>query len=154
MIKYITGNLITLAENEEIDVLVHGCNTNKIMGAGIAKQIKTKWPKAHLMDLNSKLSVEEKLNGQFTYVVIDAKLIIVNAYIQERTALRYNEVVVNYDAMHKALSNVRREFSGLRFGFPQIGCGLAGGDWDGTVKPMIEKIFNNEDVTVVEFYRR
>jgi len=151
MIEYRKGNLLALAETGEIDVLIHGCNTNKIMGAGIAKQIKQKWPKAHLMDLNSKLSKEEKLNGKFTYAIIDSKLIVVNAYIQERTAIRYNEIVVNYYALYKALTNIRREFSGLRFGLPYIGCGLAGGNWEGIVKPMIEKIFENEDVVVVEF---
>lgn len=153
-VKYVLGDLIKCAEAEMIDVMVHGCNTKKIMGAGIAKQIKEKYPKAYLMDVNCQYSEEQKLNGQFSYAIIDTKLIIVNAYIQDKLATRYGEIVVNYDALYKSLVNIRKEFTGLRFGLPWIGCGLAGGNWEGIVKPMIEKIFENEDTLVVEYMGR
>ena len=36
-------------------------------------------------------------------------------------------------------------------GLPLIGCGLAGGDWDNVVLPMIHKVFNNSGVDVTIF---
>ena len=38
----VQGNLIALADAGQIDVLIHGCNCFCTMGAGIAKDIKSR----------------------------------------------------------------------------------------------------------------
>ncbi len=39
----------------------------------------------------------------------------------------------------------------MTLGLPLIGCGLAGGDWDKVVLPMIESIFDKSGVDVTVF---
>lgn len=52
MIVYIRGNILTALENGEIDVLAHACNMCAGLGAGIAKQIATKFPNVDEFDKN------------------------------------------------------------------------------------------------------
>ena len=45
-----SGDLIALAKAGEFDVIVHGCNCQCAMDAGIAKQIKAEFPAAYAAD--------------------------------------------------------------------------------------------------------
>ena len=56
----IHGNLLTLPEAGRFDVVVHGCNCRHTMGAGIAKQIRERWPEAWHADQRVK---DPKLGG-------------------------------------------------------------------------------------------
>lgn len=47
----IKGDLIKLALDGRFDVIVHGCNCQCAMGAGIAKSIKETFPEAYKADL-------------------------------------------------------------------------------------------------------
>lgn len=42
----ITGDLLDLAEQGHFDVILHGCNCQCTMGAGIALAIKRRFPEA------------------------------------------------------------------------------------------------------------
>ncbi|MGJ4995019.1 hypothetical protein ACQR0Z_11425 [Bradyrhizobium sp. HKCCYLS3077] len=53
MMKIIKGDLIKLALDGHIDVIVHGCNCQCTMGAGIAKSIKDIFPEAYAADLST-----------------------------------------------------------------------------------------------------
>lgn len=44
--RNVQGDLIELALNGVFDVIVHGCNCQCTMGAGIAKSIRAKFPEA------------------------------------------------------------------------------------------------------------
>jgi O-acetyl-ADP-ribose deacetylase (regulator of RNase III) len=46
------------------------------------------------------------------------------------------------------MRKMNRVFKGMRIGLPQIGCGLAGGDWN-RVKEIIQRELKDMDVTVV-----
>jgi O-acetyl-ADP-ribose deacetylase (regulator of RNase III) len=52
MILYTKGDIIKALESGEIDVLAHACNMCAGMGAGIAKQIATKFPNVDEFDKN------------------------------------------------------------------------------------------------------
>lgn len=149
MIKYVEGNIIDLAYAGEFNILIHGCNCQKIMGGGLAKEIKTRCPEAFEADRLSVLTVNERL-GSFTYASHDNQFTVANAYIQTRPRTHAGERMVNYEALYTSLEKIKNHFSGLKFGIPQIGCGLAGGSWN-VVKAMIEEIFKDEDVTIVMF---
>jgi O-acetyl-ADP-ribose deacetylase (regulator of RNase III) len=43
---------------------------------------------------------------------------------------------------------LKKDFSGKRIGLPQIGAGLAGGDWN-IISKIIEDELKGEDVTIV-----
>jgi len=145
--KVIIGNLIELAENGEFDVIVHGCNCECIMGGGIAKQIRKAFPTANDADRRTKACDSRKI-GSLSFVKVDTKnskrLVIVNGYTQLLAGGQ-----VNYDAVRDVMKQVKQNFYGQRIGYPMIGSGLAGGEWD-RIREIIDEELIDENHTVVQ----
>jgi O-acetyl-ADP-ribose deacetylase (regulator of RNase III) len=147
MIKYIDGDLVK--EAELFDVIAHCCNCYCNMGAGIAPQIKAKFPEAYLADCTTERGDESKL-GTITFTE-NTTPIVVNLYGQyDYTGRRHGEMDLDYDALRSALRAMKQEFSGLLFGLPKIGAGLAGGDWD-VIEAIIEEELEGERVMIVNY---
>lgn len=53
MIKIIKGNLLDEFANNKLDYIFHNANIRNTFGAGIAKQIKERFPAAYEADCNS-----------------------------------------------------------------------------------------------------
>ncbi len=51
--KVIQGDLIKLAQDKEFDVIIHGCNCQCEMSAGIARAIRNTFPEAYEADLKT-----------------------------------------------------------------------------------------------------
>ena len=153
-----SGNIIDMAINDEIDVIVHGCNCVHKMKSGLAKEIVERVPKAKEIDLAWSTVPDKKL-GHYTYCLVprieggDDVFIVVNAYIQLRPATMKEKAdhkrMVNYEAMYTVLERIRENLEGLRIGFPRIGCGLAGGSWK-IVETMIEEVLGDQHITIVD----
>jgi len=146
--KIVYGDLINLAKQGRFDVIVHGCNCFCTMGAGIAKTIKREFPEVYDVDRETGYGVKTKLGG-VSYIQINHnrnKIIIVNGYIQ----YYYNgsPPLVQYDALRSVFKKVKRLFSGLIIGYPKIGAGLAGGDWN-IISKIIDEELEGEDHTLV-----
>lgn len=147
--KYVNGDLLDLAEDGKFEVIVHGCNCFCTMGAGIALQIKNRYPDAYSSDRRTHSGDKNKLG---TYSISSGKDLrkfdIINAYTQYGYS-RYN-VEINYEAVRNVFRLVKKDFGYKRIGIPKIGCGLAGGNWN-----IIESIIDNEmidsDITCVVF---
>lgn len=120
------GNLITMAQQEEFDIILHGCNCFNIMGAGIAAQIAYHFPDAKMADEETIKGDPGKL-GTYT-MGIDEKVIILNCYTQYGTASHGGQDVFEYTAFERVLSKVLQRFGTCNIGMPMIGMGLAGGD--------------------------
>ena len=136
--KKIKGDLIKLAQKEEFDLIVHGCNCFCTMGAGIAKTIKQKFPAAYEVDLATAKGDKSKL-GTITWAKVSQEngdLIIVNGYTQFNW--RGNGRKADYDAIRNVFKAIKEEFAGLRIGYPAIGAGLAGGSWS-VISAIIEE---------------
>jgi len=144
------GDLIEKTLNHEFDVIVHGCNCQCVMGAGIAKTIKQKFPEAYQADLQTSAGNREKL-GTFSsasVIIRGKKVIIVNAYTQ--FDWQGSGVKVDYDAVRNVFKLIKKEFSGLRIGYPAIGAGLAGGDWQ-IISQIIDEELLDENHVWVEY---
>ena len=151
----VQGDLIELAESGVFDVIIHGCNCFNTMGSGIARTIRTKYPEAYDADCETVAGDKEKLG---TYTSYDTgKFIIINAYTQ----YNFNCVgsastdLFNYHAFESILESLEEDFISKRFGFPEIGCGLAGGNKK-TIMDLIQTFYENVEpygstVTVVQF---
>jgi O-acetyl-ADP-ribose deacetylase (regulator of RNase III) len=142
-IKYITGDLLQLFDQGEFDVIVHGCNCFCVMGGGIAKTIKQKYPGVFALDKKTKKGDRGKLGtcGVFK----KGNQFIVNCY----TEYDYREKKpIDYPSLENCMRYIKSNFSGKRIGFPKIGAGLAGGDWK-IIEGIISKELQGEDVTVV-----
>ncbi len=148
MVKQIVGDLIKSAKNGEFDVIAHQCNCFNTMGSGIAFSIKKEWPEAAQVDAATVKGDISKL-GTITYTK-NTNPIIVNLYGQ----FDYwsNGVLTDYDALLKALTEMKQNFPGKKIGMPKIGSLRARGDWS-VILPIIEKVFSDptDDVTIVEW---
>lgn len=147
MIKYIDGDLIK--EAELFDVIAHCCNCFCTFGAGIAPQIKAKFPEAYEVDCTTERGDEDKL-GTITFTE-NTQPIVVNLYGQyDYTGRRHGEMDLDYDALRSALRAMKEEFSGLLFGLPKIGSGLAGGSWE-IIEAIIAEELEGERVIIVNY---
>ncbi len=150
MMKIIQGDLIQLALDNKFDVIVHGCNCQCTMGAGIAKAIKATFPEAYAADCKTQKGDRNKL-GSISCVTVTRnghEITIINAYTQFHWKGR--GVKVDYNAIENCMKIIKAQFTGKRIGYPLIGAGLAGGDWI-VISKIIENQLSNEDHTLVEY---
>lgn len=144
--KTVKGDLIKMALNGEFDVIAHGCNCHCCMGAGIADTIANEFPKALIADCKTTVGDDSKLG---TYSVAQERgVTVVNAYTQYNYT--YNKIDVDYDALRSCFKKIKKDFSGQRIGYPLIGAGLAGGDWN-IISNIIDEELEGEDHTLVLF---
>jgi len=146
----IKGDLLALALDGRFDVIVHGCNCMCQMGKGIAKSIRQQFPEAFEADQQTTAGDRDKLGTITTAEVVrdGQRFVVVNAYTQYD--YRGPGPNVDYDAVRSAMREVKRRFAGRRIGYPKIGAGLAGGDWDRIAK-IIDEELAGEVHTLVEF---
>jgi len=145
--KFIDGDLVKSAE--DYDVILHGCNCFNTMGAGIALQIKAKFPQAYAVDCQSTSGDKAKL-GTISYTT-DTTPTVVNCYSQyDFRGRRAGNMDLDYNALKTALQAVKKEFTGKKIGMPRIGAQLAGGDWNVIIR-IIEETLEGEDVTIVTY---
>lgn len=144
--KEVTGDLIKLAKNNTFDVIIHGCNCFKTFGAGIAKQIKQEFPEACSADSLTIYGDKNKLGSYSSVYISKYKLYVINAYTQY--AYGANKINTDYSAIKTVFKSIKRDFQGLSFGIPMIGCGLGKGNWS-EVYNIINPIMENENITLV-----
>ena len=148
--REIKGNLIELALAGEFDVIAHGCNCFCTMGAGIAVQMA----KTFGCDKFNKESDLFKGNINKLGTIDFQKhndLYVVNAYTQYmygRNHVDGDIEPLDYDALTLCLRKMNHIFKDRHIGLPQIGCGLAGGDWH-IVQEIIKEELVDCNVTVV-----
>lgn len=150
--KIVKGDLIKLAMEGDFDLIIHGCNCFCTMGAGIAKTIKQKFPEAYQIDVETEKGDKSKL-GTISWAktkIESGELIIVNAYTQFNW--RGQGQKADYAAIRKVFQQVKKNFSGLRIGYPAIGAGLAGGDW-AKISSIIEEELSGENHIFVEYQK-
>jgi len=118
------------------------------MGAGIAKIIKREFPEAFVADSKTKCGDRSKL-GDISYATVKVGkyiLTVVNGYTQ------YNHTgkppLVEYRAVRSVFKKVHDLFIQRDIGYPKIGAGLAGGDWN-IIKKIIDEELSGEDHTLV-----
>lgn len=149
--KTLYGNLIDLAELGEFDVIIHGANCQCVMGGGIAAEIKNRYPLAFEADLKTRKGDITKL-GKYSYANVisnldnNIKFTIINAYTQ----YKYwgTKPHVNYRSIKEVMQLIKKDFCGKKIGYPLIGAGLAGGNWE-LIKNIIEDEFRGENHTLV-----
>lgn len=145
------GDLIHLAKMGTFDVICHGANCKSVMGGGIAPKMAAafgcnEFPMELLgTDINKLGCIDYK---PFYMLEGDTQFTVVNAYTQ----FDYGTYKINldYEALTLCLRKMNSEFEGMHIGLPQIGCGLAGGDWN-RVKEIIQRELKDCIVTIVIF---
>ena len=137
-IKYIKGDLLEAPEQ----IILHGCNSLGVMGAGVAKLIREKWPKAYQDYRDSYDSYGLPLGSIISSKQPDGK-IIMNAITQD--TIGKTGVHVSYWAVANVLYQLDQRLvvrNGATVAMPAIGSGLAGGDWS-VIEAIIENTAKN-----------
>lgn len=136
----------------DFDVIVHGCNCHVKMGAGIAKQIRSQFPEAYYEDqaFAKKFDRPEDKLGYISYVHVPrsdgSEFVIVNAYTQ----IHPGKGSLSYEALAQCFDRIRNQFPAARIGYPAIGAGLAGGDWN-VISEIIENSLDGCDHVFVQY---
>lgn len=146
---YKNQNIITADE----PLIIHGCNAQGVMGAGVALAIKNRFPEAYRSYRNAYLANDGLVLGSVIIVPCEDKLglkYIGNCITQEFYG-KDKKQYCDYDAITDCLISIKNfceELDLNTFAMPKIGCGLGGGDWR-TVSIIINTIFINTNITPV-----
>lgn len=156
--QIIQGDLLA----SDCTVLVHQTNCRGVMGGGIARQIAQTYPeilepyRALCHEAKQKLGGSATLLGKVQLLQTTNGRMIANVFSQDDFGTTPTRpVLTDYHALEKGLLTIRSAMQNTqaKVGIPvRIGCGLAGGDWENVVYPMIQSIFdprNCEGFTVV-----
>lgn len=147
MIQTKYGNLL-----DAKGVIVHGCNAQGVMGSGVAKQIKERWPgcyEAYREHLKRYKQLGIPLLGKVVFQPVPygkADYFIANAITQEFYGREKGKVYVDYEAIRDAFEHIN--YVAPRLGittinFPKIGAGLGGGDWS-IISQIIDEELDDE----------
>lgn len=149
-ILQINGNIL----DATTDVIAHQVNCQGVMGAGLAKQIRDKWPNVftHYKDYCNRNTDEwgsiKDLLGSCQIIEFPDKY-IANLFGQDKYGR--DKRYTNYDAIYTALNNLAVQMmdNGIEsVAFPYgMSCGLAGGDWR-IIMTMIECVFENTNIRI------
>ena len=143
MIKIVNGNILDAKE----DVIAHQVNCKKVMGGGLALQIKNKYPEVYSEYL-SFFDIYGKQLGRCQMVLCKDGKTIANLFGQyDYGTLKQH---TNYDylkiSLKSLLFNLKRHNLSVAIPY-NMGCGLGGGDWN-TVYKIIEEVFEGYNVTI------
>lgn len=152
MIKTAEGNILDAKE----DIICHQVNCKGVMGAGLAKQIKSKYPNMYKEYKHLCTEQGDKLLSSVQLITTNDGKTIANLFAQVGYGRKVKQT--DYDALRSCLQSLKstvtnpheaknRTSIAIPYG---IGCGLAGGDWT-IVEAMIEDVLGNYEVTIYRF---
>ena len=150
--KYHQGDIFSPNRTGHELIICHQVNCKGVMGAGLAKQIRTMFPflyERYKRTCNQAAKSEDLLGeAQFSPIRYNGnEWLIANLFAQD--GYGRDKCYTDYDALRKALAAVRvvatplpaRTLTTVRIPY-KMGCGLAGGSWD-----IVEQIIKDELVS-------
>lgn len=147
MIEVRIGNALEIPQG----IIVHGCNSHGVMGAGIALEVKRCFPLVFQVYREEYEKNGLKL-GELTFAEVAPFKIIVNAITQGdyghgTRQVDYEAVVTCFENVLEIAQMIEDETGKkLDIVFPMIGAGLGGGNWN-----IIEKII---DETIPDHFNK
>ena len=140
--KVIDGDITEIKRG----VIGHQVNCQLVMGAGLAKQIRDKWP--HVFVEYKRMSVVKPENrlGMCQMVQADNEIFVANLFGQFNYIPR-GTTHTDYNALASAMQALNKwnQQAKLQIFLPiGIGCGLAGGNW-----PTVEGIISTTLPTAI-----
>ena len=130
--KIVEGDLL-----DQKGILCHQVSLRGIMGAGIALQIRRKWPSAH--DEYVRHCRKSAKIGDVLYSNVEQEHVVVT-HLFGQSDLSHGQCVTDYDSYPQMLLKVNHlaATTGLDVFIPHgIGCGLGRGDWN-VMLPILE----------------
>ena len=136
--KIIDGNILYITQG----VIVHQVNCQGVMGAGIAKSIRSAYPKVY-----EDYMVEHRHNrlqlGKVIYTIVADRLVVASVCGQQYYGRNKKIIYTDYSALTTGLQNINKfaiSWGAENFVYIPycMGCCLANGDWN-TVSSIISE---------------
>ncbi len=151
--RYVVGDLCDALERGEVDAIGHQANCFNTMNSGVAKALRKRWPEVYEADCRTKKGDPLKF-GDLSLATVATKFgsgLVYNLYGQFNYGYD-SKGYTNYAKLEQSMEAMREDLLtgvGLtHVGFPKIGAGLGGGDWD-TIAEIINRVFSDAfDVTI------
>lgn len=147
MLKFEKGDLVT----GNYPVFCHQVNCKGVMGAGIAKQIRSKYPEVYF-EYKTVCDNDRAILGVCHFTRTSDHRVCVDMFAQDDYGR--NKRYTDYKAFKACLRGIKLFLEAGNYdsvAFPYgIGCGLAGGDWYlvlGMIKDFADEI--KQDVIIV-----
>lgn len=149
IIKEITGDLFKEEYNKDNDIYVHCVSSDFVMGKGIAKTFKDKYPelrKKEILVEKFKSSRFERLLVVRTKEVTVANLVTKKYFFNKPSYRTLEESLLDlkYYIMNTEKMDVKRLL------MPRIGCGLDRLKWD-KVKDILTNVFKDTEIEILVF---
>ena len=111
-------------------IILHGCNCQGVMGSGVAKALRDKWPQIFLPYeglCHAFRNKQHLLLGNVCFVDIDNQLVIGNMFTQQyygKDGKVYADIFAIVNGIEKTITSVLVSKMKLPVYMPKIGCGL------------------------------
>lgn len=129
-------------------IIAHGVNCKGVMGSGVAKAIKTKWPEVYKEF--KKWEPSPELLGKMQLVPVTANVWVANCFTQEsygrNPSIRYASPEAVMEALREVFRFAAQDDKPIYM--PPIGCGLGGLSWELDVEPTISELCEAFEVEV------
>lgn len=150
MVNIIKGDLLAATE----DVICHQVNCQGVMGSGVAKAIREKWPEvykayhAHVLIHTSDILGSDILGTNLLVPIENHHRAIINMFAQDLYGYDGNRYT-SYDAFYSCLEDIKENVSShCSIAFPyKIGSDRGGASWD-VIYAMICDVLGDRDVTI------
>lgn len=148
--------------NTNIKIIAHQVNCKGVMGGGLAKQIKDRYPDVFKEYINHiqfywECNKESPL-GTVCYYRVDENRCLWNVFGQEDYGI--DKCYTDYDAVKRAFTNEIENWrcqehcnweNQIPIAIPYLfGCGLAGGNWS-VMKKVFEEIEKEQNVIFIAY---
>ena len=152
--KVVEGDVLDLFfKSTTAAMLLHGANCQKIMGAGIAKQISDKLSPLYFLDQYDVRDATQRF-GSYSAVVVgkveDHLKIGVNLYTQYLPGANFDITAFRNSLRALKLSVPPERRGEMTLYLPKIGCGIGGAEWK-DVEPVVKKELADFNVIVVNY---
>lgn len=136
--KYVRQDLLKV----ERGVIAHGCNYVGVMGAGVAKFVKDKYPQAFVEYAKWLAEFIERKNalGKCNFVRINEDITIANCITQGLQSFDGQMATPAAIKSSLELAFIVAELEEKPIYLPKIGAGLGGLDWDKDVEPIVSEL--------------
>lgn len=147
IVKYIKGDLL----ETDLMNIAHGCNAQGVMGSGVAKAVRAKYPEV----FKAYKAVYDRSGlfvGEVVYVETHDGKTIHNMITQENYGRTPGFKFVSYDGIYTCFKYLNadvslREEGMIDLAIPKIGSQLGGGNWD-AIKAIIDSVTPDIDIIV------
>ena len=144
-LNYINDDILNVLNG----IILHGVNCRGVMGAGLAKQLRDKYPElypAYQAFCSRYEPTELPGKNHYFMVTLTPYLVIANGFTQidygrPKPGIKY----AIPQAIRECLWKIPKDFKGSQthsIAMPEIGCGLGGLDWNMDVRPIAEEFCN------------